>query len=130
MKYSNEELLKMAKEKFAEFNTTNLPMEAFDVVQINYKPHPYMIGSRHIEYASNHFGGMLGEETLRAVPCAMRNCHAMYEEHTSNTVLVIRLNEDVKNTDEFVELLKNVLSPLDMFGLEGCLFLENGHKII
>lgn len=44
-------------------------------------PHPFMIGSKHIEHASKLHSGMLGEATMKAVPCVMRGCTLKYDQH-------------------------------------------------
>lgn len=41
--------------------------EVKDVLGVNHKPHPYVIGTAHITYASKHHGGMLGEDTVKNV---------------------------------------------------------------
>jgi len=67
---SNEEKKELISEALKEQTAFNLK----DVLQINHKPHPFMIGAQHVAYASDHHGGMLGEETCRKIPCAWKGC--------------------------------------------------------
>lgn len=81
------------------------------VDNVNHKPHPYTIGPKHIKYASDHHSGMLGTETLKAVPCAVRNCQLSYEEHTSNKLLFLSLLRNASK-DEVNTFVTDILKPI------------------
>jgi hypothetical protein len=71
---------------------------------VNHKPHPFCITPKHVAYASDHCGGMLGEEACKAAPCGIGRpgspirgedpCHLSYEEHTHDVALVVIVNHD------------------------------------
>lgn len=49
-------------------------------------PHLYMVGSRHVVHASEHFSGILGEAAIesgerKGITCCMRACRLSYKEH-------------------------------------------------
>ena len=66
------------------------------VTSVNFKPHPFMIGTQHVAHASDHFMGMLGNEAIEDLErksgpsCAYRDhngkCMVPYAEHTSDKV--------------------------------------------
>lgn len=66
-------------------------------------PHPFCIGTRHVAYAADHYGGMLGESAIEAsgAPCGMKGCQLSFKEH--ETALAI----NCKSKDN--ELLKEYL---------------------
>lgn len=80
-----------------------------DIFPVNWNPHPYTIGPRHVSYASDHYGGILGDEVLRHVPCAYSeqdrnrrvsgNCNLPYEEHTYDVVAFVRLTRDIEGKE-------------------------------
>ena len=99
-----------------------------DILNINWQPHPYMVGPRHISCAADHFGGILGQEVLDKIPCANGRCHLKYNEHKCNTVALIALTRDMPQ--EPVRLwLVELGKALETKGLDGFLFLE-GFKFL
>jgi hypothetical protein len=87
---SNEEKETLAVQYFASQDIIHVK----SVLNVNHKPHPYMIGPKHISYAADHCCGMLTEEVCKKVPCAMSLCDYSYEEHTSDTVLFLQLQRN------------------------------------
>ena len=78
----------------------------------NFQPHPYVIGSRHIEEASRR-GGSLDESVMKAVPCAYRDsqrgherCSLPYSKHTSDVVMFIEPLRNVDNAEAAGLLMK------------------------
>ena len=85
-----EDLIKKYSEKYF----TNNPMFTIEGIHaVNHKPHPFLVGPQHIKHASENHGGALNEETLKAVHCAVPGCYIPYEEHTSDTVLFLKLKK-------------------------------------
>ena len=82
------------------------PHFRFARVWTHYDPHPYCIGPRHVGYASDHFGGILGEEAIRAaerhgILCAMESdrpgrrerCGMRYDDHKAHLACIIVLQD-------------------------------------
>lgn len=73
----------------------------FRVVDTIGVPHPFVIGTKHVVHAYDNHGGMLGEATMKAIPCD--GCHQPYDKH--ETALLVQCLIDVKNdTKEAKEL--------------------------
>lgn len=88
------------------------PYVTFDkVMEINHKPHMYMIGTAHVRYASKHYGGILDERTTDVVPCDVPGCRLTYKEHVSKTVIVAKCNDAFdKDNKEHTDIVSKVLS--------------------
>ena len=100
-----------------------------DIISINHKPHPYTVGPEHIKYASDHHNGMLGNATLEAVPCAFSGCNLPYDQHTHNTVAVLKLAQDSDN-ETIRDILKNAVEAgMENDGIDGFVFVESEFKI-
>lgn len=92
-------------------------------------PHPFMIGARHVAYASDHHGGMLTKEAIErsGVPCGMRGCNLSYSEH--KPVLLIGCWDDLKNdkgevNPELHEYLLSIKELAEKEGVEGFGFVD------
>jgi glycosidase len=97
-----------------------------DVTDVNHRPHPFTIGPKHIEHAQQ-LGCVLGDATLRAVPCAAYQCNLSYDEHTSDKVLMLSLKcncEQEQVNDELNDVVKEVAAD----GIDGFSFLETPEK--
>lgn len=92
---------KSNEDKFKEIPAlVSKDCELLRVENINYKPHPYCIGSAHVVFASDHFGGMLGRPAIehaerKGIKCGMKGCHVKFEDHTSDTVVLVKIRKDV-----------------------------------
>ena len=60
-------------------------IEVLKVDAINFKPHPFCIGTRHMQNAD----GILDERACRSAPCAFRNCNLGYDDHTHETAVFV-----------------------------------------
>lgn len=89
--------------------------------------HPFMIGVKHVAYASDHCGGMLGQEVLERIPCAMRGCHEPHAAHTHDTVLFLALKRNT-HRQEAQALLKTVVPILEGNKIDGFVFIETAEK--
>lgn len=78
------------QEKAKRYPSTDL----FEVVDAIGVPHAYTIGPRHVVHASDYCGGMLGEDTMRAVQCAHPGCRLPYDRHEH--ALLVRCKVDDK----------------------------------
>lgn len=76
-----------------------------NIMNINHKPHQFMIGPKHITYASDNYCGILGIDTLKVVPCAYPKCNMMYHEHTSNKAIFLQLQKNTTNQEASNEMV-------------------------
>ena len=78
------------------------PFVVQQVTQVNYKPHPYVIGPKHIE-AAQSYGGILGKEVMEKVGCAYydrgSSCGLPYSAHTHDTAIFLTMTRDVANKE-------------------------------
>jgi len=135
-------------EKFPETGSEEFKLK--DIIQINHKPHPYCITGKHAIYASNHYGGMLSETAIRNaekssdIKCGMyvnqftgeyyngykagcKQCSLSYDEHTSDTVLVIKIFTDKELNEIFglEQYLKSIVDKLEEFKIAGVVFTKD-----
>jgi len=108
--FDNGELPALLKPVLVEF-------EVLSVDNINYKPHPFMIGS---QYLTNSKGMYLD---FNRAPCAMRGCNLSYAEHTSDRVVFLKRRPDRQETDE------NKLAQVEIDNLESVKPLMKKHKL-
>lgn len=98
------------------------------IENINHKPHPFMIGGRHIIFASDNYNGILGEACIKDKQfpkCSHSMCNLKYEEHTSDKVLFLSLVRELTNK-EVQEALKKL--PLKENKIDGISFVETPEK--
>jgi hypothetical protein len=86
---------------------------------VNFKPHPFVVGPKHITHASQYCGGILGKETMQAIPCA--HCGRRYEEHTYDTVVFIKLKRNC-TASEIQPWLKEIAEKVTR--IDGFAFIE------
>ena len=98
-----------------------------NVDTINHKPHPFMIGTRHVTHASKHHGGMLGQATLDAIPCSHPKCVLSHDAHTSDKVAFLQLTRDATN-DEANDVLKQLAPIIEKEKVNGFVFVESDEK--
>lgn len=96
------------------------------VQDVNHHPHPYTIGPKHVAYASDHHSGMLGEETLKKVPCAYSGCHLDYKDHKSEKVVFLSLLRNA-DSEEVRDTLVNIVTVGNGI-LAGVSFFETPEK--
>lgn len=66
-------------------------------------PHPYMIGAKHVGFAADHHGGMLGEAAIEAgerqgIVCEICKGKLTYKQH--ETAILIECDFDVSAQPE------------------------------
>lgn len=98
-----------------------------EIQRVNFKPHPYTIGAKHVAYASDNNSGMLTDDVCKKIPCAHRGCNLSYEEHTSDCVAFLKLLRNV-GKEEAQKILNELL--VDVLGKEvdGVAFIETPEK--
>jgi hypothetical protein len=104
------------------------PFTLESITRVNHRPHPFTVGSRHVVHASDHHGGMLGEATLRAVPCAHRGCRASFEDHTSDHVMFLKLTRHATNAEAQTALKALAAAGVEADGIDGFGFVETPEK--
>ena len=111
---SNEDLKTKLSELCSELKIDTF--HVYDVLDINHDPHPYMIGSKHVAYASDHYNGMLGKEVCEKIGCAHPGCNLPYSAHTSIKSMFIQLNRNVDPEElqsDLVALLEDYNNIID-----------------
>ena len=98
-----------------------------DVNDINYDPHPFIIGPNHVAHAADNHGVMLGEATLKAIPCSVKGCNLSYTEHKSDNVCFLQLQRDATN-DECNIILKDLVDEVGEDFIDGFAFVETEKK--
>lgn len=118
----NDELADKHRALFPE------PFVVVSVQHVNHKPHPYVIGSKHI-HAAQAYGGMLGKEVLEKVGCAVPECGLPYSQHTSERAIFLKLTRDVEHK-EYAAKLKAMVPEMEKDGIDGVAFIRCGFKIL
>ena len=72
----------------------------------NHKPHPFMVGPKHIKKANLENEGVITEEICEEYKCEQKGCKLKYSEHISEKTLVLQLKRNVKNSEAQEELIK------------------------
>lgn len=108
------------EEKLSEALSRKGLFTLLSITPVNHKPHPFVIGGRHVSFAANNFGGGLGVEAIEAaerkgIYCAHPNCRLPYKEHTYDTVAFIKLTRHATNA-EATEALKDVDGVVEISG--------------
>lgn len=101
-------------------------------------PHPYCIGSKHVEFASVHFNGMLGEEAIeegekQGIVCNIcKNLNKKegrivlsYKEHKTYNTLFIEVsnNKDLNNINGLHEYLLSIKLVMDELKIDRVAFV-------
>jgi hypothetical protein len=84
--------------------------------------HPFMIGPKHIAHAADHCCGMLGEETMRKIPCCWPNngtCRFDYDSHKAEYGIYMNLLRDLGNKEaaEALSALKPEMEKDELSGV-------------
>lgn len=98
------------------------------ITNVNYDPHPFMIGPKHIGFASDKYAGILGDSCIndKNFPtCSYPNCDLKYQDHKSDRVIMLSLVKDITN-DDGNRILKSL--PLIDNKIDGVVFVETPEK--
>ena len=101
------------------------PFKLMKADTVNHKPDIFCIGLKHVAYASDHCGGMLGKEAMEAIPCD--SCHEPHSKHTHDTVLVLQLIRHCTGK-EATEALRPLEDDLTADGIDGFVLIETPEK--
>ena len=106
----------------------NPDITLYDITNVNFKPHPYCIGTSHINFANEGYRlGILSEdvieegERLGKVKCAVVGCNLPYKDHKSDRVLFLKVKgeqelKDVPGLQDYLkELAEIVKDEIDGF---------------
>jgi len=95
------------------------------VKNVNHRPHVFMVGPRHVKHASDNCCGMLGEATMREIPCSMKNCGLSYAEHKSDRVLFIKVlvKKEIKDLFDLTGYLNTIKDKLTSLNIDGVAFI-------
>lgn len=108
------------------------PFIVKSITGVNHRPHPYVIGPRHIGWASDHWNGMLGKAAIKDFEahgghCAHPNCTLPLDQHTYDTVLFLSLKKDVLKEDAR-DILAPVGEQMQKDKIDGLCFVETPEK--
>jgi hypothetical protein len=83
------------KETTMTIKGTYTESEHFKIIDSIGVPHPYCITPKHVEVASDSFGGMLGEAAIEAAEkkgahCGMRSCQLSFKQHEQALIVECR----------------------------------------
>lgn len=98
---------------------------------VNFKPHPFVIGTRHITYASDYNGGIIDDSVMSKVPCAA--CGEPLSSHTYDTVMFLRFSKNITGKEAKVELqriVKEIEDKGDKEKIDGFAFIKNEFKVL
>jgi len=89
-------------------------------------PHPFVIGPRHVTFASDHRSGRLTKEAIKAsgAPCEWKGCRLGIDEHESQVTLFISVpqNDDLNAVDGLHAYLLSVKDRCVELGIDGFAF--------
>lgn len=111
------------------------------IQSVNFTPHPFTVGPRHIAYANKEAPdgfGILGPKTCEAVPCQAdiagrfggRKCGLPYSAHHYDTVACVKLTRNVTNAEmlAFLVAVKAAWTATGHIGkpggIDGFIFLD------
>jgi len=102
-------------------------VEVKDITSVNHKPHPFVIGTKHVVDAANNHGGMLGQATMDKIPCDY--CKRPASEHTSDKVMFLQLKRNCTN-EEIMTFLKSdeMMKLTESEKVDGFAFVETDEK--
>jgi len=117
-------------EKYRPIIEASGVLQVEEVRGVNHKPHVYMIGAKHVGYASDHHGGRLDERTLEAIPCAHPGCRTSYSGHTCDVVMPLKLKRNVTNQEIRSALKGAVDLGMKADGIDGFVFIKTEFDVI
>jgi hypothetical protein len=115
------------EQKYIDYFSENNMFSVKSIDNVNHKPHPFLIGAKHVHHASEHHSGMLGTATIEAVGCAFKDCTLSYAEHTSDKVLFLQLLRDLTQKKAQKEL-KGITDMMKKDKIDGLCFVETESK--
>lgn len=105
------------------------PSGRFKVIDAIPTQHPYTIGAKHVVHASDHFGGILGEEAIldcekKGIKCDACKGRLSYEEH--EWALLVDCTADPKEAQpEVKEWLQSLVAECEKNKYAGFAFKKS-----
>lgn len=121
---SNEE----KKQQILELLKDVSYLTVHDVMDVNHKPHPYTIGSKHIGASSGMYLD-IEECERKGVTCAHPGCQLSYKDHTSDNVCFLTLTKDV-DSHTINQGMKDLVDRMDKDLVDGFCFVESKFEIL
>lgn len=119
---SNTEL----EEKYRGLLDTGGLFTVLKIQQVNHRPHLFVVGTKHVAYASDHCNGILSEDVCEKIPCD--HCREPISKHVSDKALFLRLVRDLGNK-EAADALFVIKEQFVKDGIDGVAFIKNGFRI-
>lgn len=133
----------MATETLADFREKKVKesiehcdfIKLLEIQEVNHKPHPYIIGPKHVTYASDHCCGRLGEDVMNALPsCKPKGYYGpdvYLKDITFDRVCFMQLTRSVPRK-EFLEGMQPAMDEWEKAGIDGMVFVETdeGYRVI
>jgi hypothetical protein len=121
-----EKTLEQLEKKYAEKAPDYLMVKSVQCV--NFNPHPFMIGTRHIKAANENYRmGRIDKEVMEEVGCAHKGCNLPLSAHKYDKVLFLQLKRNVDAT-EINKWGKELISDLTDDKIDGITFVETDEK--
>ena len=98
-------------------------------------PHPYCITGGHVAYVSDHFSGMLSNESIREaekhkyknhkpIKCGVKGCNLSYDEHKQALLIEVKSKEELKDVPGLREYLLSIKEMAEADGYAGFTFVQ------
>lgn len=121
--YSNSIGTKALTEKYQQKEL--LPIKVLEIRDCNHKPHPFLIGPEHMAYASDHCGGVIGQDAIEHHPCAL--CEQPAFSHSYDVVMFLQLTRNSTNGECF-KILQSISQEMQEDRIDGIVFVETEEK--
>ena len=98
-------------------------------------PHLFMIGSKHVAHAADHFGGMLSEAAIESLEkklgrpsCEYPDCNLKHDEHEQALLVAVKsdipLNELAAPGEPLHVYLNEIKDQCEADGFAGFVFMK------
>lgn len=116
---------KEKKEALAKYPKT----DKFKIIDTIAVPHPYCITPKHVAYASDHCGGMLGERAIRGAEeqgarCDICKGKLSYDEHQRALLVEVTDDRELKDISELKSYLLTIKKQAEADGFAGFAFKQ------
>ncbi len=121
---------KKAENKFKKYPST----KQFKVVDTIGIPHPYCITPKHVAYASDHWGGMLGKDAIReseehGARCDICKGKLSFDEHKQALLVQVSDDRELKDIPELKDYLLSIKGMATKDKMEGFAFTQKKKKV-
>lgn len=94
-------------------------------------PHTYCVGPKHVVWASDHWGGMLGDSAIKdgeskgKCHCEVKGCTLSYEEHEQALLVAVKDERQLNDIPELKEYLLSIKDQREKDGFAGFAFIQD-----